>query len=107
MTFTRLPVVPLDQRPSHPRYGKALGGQPYEVEGVTFWPFRQGVASYVRATADGRITLFDKGAMTTAYVDGTYLPSPANARKPRRFSLWETAAKTAIGVARAKGGVIQ
>lgn len=101
----RLPIVPHDDRPTHPRYGKALGGQPYDVDGVVFWPFRYGIGRYVRATTDGRISIFDTtpGGDATAYVDGVFIPSPADGRKPRRFRLFERAAQAAIALRKEKG----
>jgi hypothetical protein len=83
-TIKHLPPVPLAERPEHPRYGKALGGAPYEIAGLVFWPFRTGVGTTCRATADDRATIYNSGSYGVR-IDGRALPT--------RFRTMDTVAK--------------
>ena len=85
------------ERTTHPTYGPALGGAPFIIDGVAFYPFRTGVNRFTRATADGSIEVRqfvnDRGrtGCSTTYwvtVNGTPLG--------RRFLLFRTAARAAI-----------
>lgn len=81
----------MSERPTHPKYGKALSGAPYTVHNVTFWPYRRGVNLYVRVSEDRRIEVFDQRGHTMAVtVDGETVPG--------KFRTRETAVAAALKI---------
>lgn len=83
--------VPVEERPVHPKYGRALSGAPRTVDGVTFWYFRVGINRSTAMSADGRLEVRQRRHREsfTACVDGHWLPT--------RFRKFHTAARAAIG----------
>ena len=63
-----LPTVPEADRPTHPAYGRALSGQPWEVGGVVFWPFKSGILASRRISTDGLIEVYQSHSRRSLHV---------------------------------------
>lgn len=68
-TYTTIAAVAPAERPLHPIYGRALGGQPRIVDGVIFRPYRAAILQAHWISDDFRIELHD------------YLPRRARIRR--------------------------
>lgn len=79
-----------DGGPKHPIYGACLGGSPWDVDGVTFYPYRRRIGSYVRVSKDFRIEVWANSSANTycSRLDGKTIGV--------RFRSQETAARAAI-----------
>lgn len=67
----------------HPHYGAALSGKPVTIEGVTFRPYRRGIALFSRCSDDFRIEVYRpyRGETYVAVADGTMLPTRFRSEK--------------------------
>jgi hypothetical protein len=55
--YRLLPQLAEQERPAHPKYGRALGGAPRLCLGVVLYPFRRSITDNVWATPDGAIEI--------------------------------------------------
>ena len=78
---------PHEGRPPHPKYGAPLSGRPAVIDGVTFRPYRAGIALTARCSDDFRITIWPHTDQTrwtySALVDG--VPVRGSTGNTRRF----------------------